>query len=75
MLSKQPLPSSSSNLEVLPDQPASVIFLQQNEFLQRNAEKLGSIELFAELSAGFTIAFLEVNTDRDRQIVIRPVGK
>jgi tetratricopeptide (TPR) repeat protein len=70
MLSKQPLPSSSSNLEVLPDQPASVISLQQNEFLQRNAEKLGSIELFAELSVGFTIAFMEVNTDRDRQIVI-----
>jgi tetratricopeptide (TPR) repeat protein len=70
MLSKQPLPISSSSLEVLPDQPVLAISLQQNEFLQRNAEKLGSIELFAELSAGFTIAFMEVNTDRDRQIVI-----
>jgi tetratricopeptide (TPR) repeat protein len=70
MLSKQPLPISSSNLEVLPDQPASAISSQQNEFLQRNAEKLGSIELFAELSVGFTIAFMEVNTDLDRQIVI-----
>jgi tetratricopeptide (TPR) repeat protein len=70
MLSKQPLPSSSSSLEVLPDQPVLAISSQQNEFLQRNAEKLGSIELFAELSVGFTIAFMEVNTDRDRQIVI-----
>jgi tetratricopeptide (TPR) repeat protein len=70
MLSKQPSPISSSSLEVLPDQPVLAISSQQNEFLQRNAEKLGSIELFAELSVGFTIAFMEVNTDRDRQIVI-----
>jgi tetratricopeptide (TPR) repeat protein len=70
MLSKQPLPISSSSLEVLLDQPVLAISLQQKEFLQRNAEKLVSIELFAELSVGFTIAFMEVNTDRDRQIVI-----
>jgi tetratricopeptide (TPR) repeat protein len=56
MLFKQPLPSSSSNLET--------------EFVQRNAEELNSIELFAELSTGFTIAFLEANSERDRQVVI-----
>jgi tetratricopeptide (TPR) repeat protein len=56
MLSKQPLPSFSSNLET--------------EFVQRNAEELNSIELFAELSTGFTIAFLEANSERDRQVVI-----
>jgi tetratricopeptide (TPR) repeat protein len=70
MLSKQPLPNSNSNLKILPDQLVLARPLQQNEFLQRNAEKLGSIELFAELSVGFTIAFMEVNTDQDRQIVI-----
>jgi tetratricopeptide (TPR) repeat protein len=56
MLSKQPLPSSSNNLKT--------------EFVQRNAEELDSIELFAELSTGFTIAFLEANSERDRQLVI-----
>jgi tetratricopeptide (TPR) repeat protein len=56
MLFKQPLPSSSSNLET--------------EFVQRNAEELNSIELFAELSTGFTIAFLEANSERDQQLVI-----
>ncbi len=56
MLSKQPSPSSNSSLDT--------------EFLQRNAEELDSIELFAELSEGFTIAFMEVNSDRDRKIVI-----
>ncbi len=56
MLSKQPLVSSNSNLEA--------------KFLQRNAEELDSIELFAKLSEGFTIAFMEVNSDRDRATVI-----
>ncbi len=56
MLSKQPLLSSNNNHEV--------------QFLQRNAEELANIELFADLSAGFTIAFMEVNSDRDRQIAI-----
>jgi tetratricopeptide (TPR) repeat protein len=56
MLSKQPLVSSNSNLEA--------------KFLQRNAEELDSIELFAKLSEGFTIAFMEVNSDRDRAIVV-----
>jgi tetratricopeptide (TPR) repeat protein len=56
MLSKQPLLSSSSSLDAT--------------FLQRNAEQLDSIELFAKLSEGFTIAFMEVNSDRDRGTVI-----
>jgi tetratricopeptide (TPR) repeat protein len=56
MLSKQPLLSSSSSLDA--------------PFLQRNAEQLDSIELFAKLSEGFTIAFMEVNSDRDRGTVI-----
>jgi tetratricopeptide (TPR) repeat protein len=56
MLSKQP--SLSSNK------------LPESQFLQRNAEQLESIELFAKLSEGFTIAFMEVNSDRDRRIVI-----
>jgi tetratricopeptide (TPR) repeat protein len=56
MLSKQPLVSSNSNLEA--------------KFLQRNAEELDSIELFAKLSEGFTIAFMEVNSDRDRATVV-----
>jgi tetratricopeptide (TPR) repeat protein len=56
MLSKQPLLSSSSSLDAT--------------FLQRNAEQLNSIELFAKLSEGFTIAFMEVNSDRDRGTVI-----
>jgi tetratricopeptide (TPR) repeat protein len=56
MLSKQPLPSSSSNLKT--------------EFVQRNSEELDSIELFAELSTGFTLAFLEANSERDRQLVV-----
>jgi tetratricopeptide (TPR) repeat protein len=56
MLSKQPLVSSNSSLDA--------------KFLQRNAEELDSIELFAKLSEGFTIAFMEVNSDRDRAIVI-----
>ncbi len=56
MLSKQPLPSFNSNLDT--------------QFLQQNAEELDSIELFAELSEGFTIAFMEVNSDRDRSVVI-----
>ncbi len=56
MLSKQPLVSSNSNLEA--------------KFLHRNAEELDSIELFAKLSEGFTIAFMEVNSDRDRATVI-----
>ncbi len=73
MLSKQPLPSSNNNLDALPDKRRGenqALPLQQADFLQRNAEELNSIELFAELSTGFTIAFMEVNTDRDRQIVI-----
>ncbi len=57
MLSKQPLLISNSSHE--------------EQFLQRNAEELASIELFAELSAGFTIAFMEVNSDRDRKIAIK----
>jgi tetratricopeptide (TPR) repeat protein len=56
MLSKQPLVSSNSNLEA--------------KFLARNAEELDSIEWFAKLSEGFTIAFMEVNSDRDRAIVV-----
>jgi tetratricopeptide (TPR) repeat protein len=56
MLSKQPLLSSNSSLNAA--------------FLQRNAEQLNSIELFAKLSEGFTIAFMEVNSDRDRGTVI-----
>jgi tetratricopeptide (TPR) repeat protein len=56
MLSKQPLLSSSSSLDVT--------------FLQRNAEQLDSIELFSKLSEGFTIAFMEVNSDQDRGTVI-----
>ncbi len=56
MLSKQPSPSSNSSLDT--------------EFLQHNAEELDSIELFAELSEGFTIAFMEVNSDTDRAVVI-----
>ena len=56
MLSKQPSPSSNSSLD--------------HEFLQQNSEELDSIELFAELSEGFTIAFLEVNSDPDRAVVI-----
>ncbi len=56
MLSKQPSPSSNNNPEA--------------QFLQRNVEELASIELFAELSAGFTIAFMEVNSDPDRAVVI-----
>jgi tetratricopeptide (TPR) repeat protein len=56
MLSKQPLLSSNSSLDAA--------------FLQRNAEQLDSIELFAKLSEGFMIAFMEVNYDRDRGTVI-----
>jgi tetratricopeptide (TPR) repeat protein len=56
MLSKQPLLSSNK--------------LPESQFLQRNAEQLDSIELFAKLSEGFTIAFMEVNSDRDRGTVI-----
>jgi tetratricopeptide (TPR) repeat protein len=56
MLSKQPLLSSNK--------------LPESQFLQRNAEQLNSIELFAKLSEGFTIAFMEVNSDRDRGMVI-----
>ncbi len=56
MLSKQPLLSPNSSLDAA--------------FLRRNAEQLDSIELFAKLSEGFTIAFMEVNSDRDRGAVI-----
>lgn len=56
MLSKQPLLSSNSSLDAV--------------FLQRNTEQLDSIELFAKLSEGFTVAFMEVNSDRDRGAVI-----
>ncbi len=38
--------------------------------MQRNAAVLDSIELFADLSEGFTIAFMEVNSERDRATTI-----
>jgi tetratricopeptide (TPR) repeat protein len=56
MSSNKPLPISSNS----PDLP----------FLQRNAAELDSIQLFAELSDGFTIGFMEVNTDLERGLVV-----
>jgi hypothetical protein len=55
MSSKKPSLSSSNS--------------HKEQFLQRNAAELDGIELFAELSEGFTLGFMEVNSDLDREIV------
>lgn len=43
----------------------------EQAFIQRNAEALNRIAIFADLSEGFTIGFVEVNLERDREITIR----
>jgi tetratricopeptide (TPR) repeat protein len=56
MSSKKPLLSSSNS--------------HKEQFLQHNAAELDGIELFAELSEGFTIGFMEANSDLDREFVV-----
>jgi hypothetical protein len=56
MSSKKPLLSSSNS--------------HKEQFLQHNATELDSIELFAELSEGFTLGFMEANSDLDREFVV-----
>ncbi|NJL90897.1 MAG: tetratricopeptide repeat protein [Coleofasciculaceae cyanobacterium SM2_1_6] len=56
MLSKEPSVNLNSNLEA--------------DFLLRNAEALQKIAIFADLSEGFTLGFVEVNLERDRNFAI-----
>jgi tetratricopeptide (TPR) repeat protein len=43
----------------------------EEDFLLRNAEALQKIAIFADLSEGFTVGFVEVNLERDRNFAIR----
>jgi tetratricopeptide (TPR) repeat protein len=43
----------------------------EEDFLLRNAEALQKIAIFADLSEGFTVGFVEVNLERDRNFTIR----
>jgi tetratricopeptide (TPR) repeat protein len=56
MLSKEPLTPSGN---------------PEEDFLLRNAEALQKIAIFADLSEGFTVGFVEVNLERDRNFTIR----
>jgi tetratricopeptide (TPR) repeat protein len=56
MLSKEPLTPSGN---------------PEEDFLLRNAEALQKIAIFADLSEGFTVGFVEVNLERDRNFAIR----
>ena len=56
MLSKEPSVNLISNLEA--------------DFRSQNAEALQKIAIFADLSEGFTIGFVEVNLERDRNFAI-----
>jgi tetratricopeptide (TPR) repeat protein len=56
MSSKKPLLSSSNS--------------HKKQFLQHNAAEFDAIELFAELSEGFTLGFMEANSDLDREFVV-----
>jgi tetratricopeptide (TPR) repeat protein len=41
------------------------------DFLERNADGLRKIELFADLSEGLTIGFVEINLERDRDATVQ----
>ena len=56
MLSKEPLTPSGN---------------PEEDFLLRNSEALQKIAIFADLSEGFTVGFVEVNLERDRNFTIR----
>ena len=57
MLSKEPLTPSINSIEAA--------------FLLRNAEALQKLAIFVDLSEGFTVGFVEVNLERDRNVAIQ----
>ena len=57
MLSKEPLTPSINSIEAA--------------FLLRNAEALQKLAIFADLSEGFTVGFVEVNLERDHNVAIQ----
>jgi tetratricopeptide (TPR) repeat protein len=56
---------------MLSKEPLTPLGNPEEDFLLRNAEALQKIAIFADLSEGFTVGFVEVNLERDRSFTIR----